>query len=94
MAIPNGFNKSPASAAKAKREGLRAGVPDLFLAMPKITHLGVSCGLWVEMKRVKGGVQSPAQKEYAKLLESVGYTVRLAKGADEAVADIADYIEG
>ena len=59
LAIPNGSNKSRAEAAKMKREGLRAGVPDLLLPvsvtkqheLPDGTVEHESYGaLWIELK--------------------------------------------
>ncbi|UPY96975.1 VRR-NUC domain-containing protein [Pectobacterium sp. 21LCBS03] len=44
--IPNEGKRGPKAARDAKRLGVRAGVPDLFLALP---HGGYS-GLWIEMK--------------------------------------------
>ena len=46
MAIPNGGARSPATASRLKAEGVSPGVPDLFVP---------AWGLWVEMKRAKGG---------------------------------------
>lgn len=97
FAIPNGSHKSPATAAKFKREGLKSGVPDLFL--PHV--IWANCltakdysGLFIEMKRKVGSSTSEAQKQWKKDLESQGYAHVYAYGADEAIAFITDYIKG
>lgn len=88
FAIPNGSNKSPASAMKFKREGLRSGVMDLMLA----TSIHTLNGLFVEMKRVRGSTTSPEQLQMAELFREQGYRVVLCKGADEAIAAIKNYL--
>lgn len=89
FAIPNGANKSPATAAKFKLEGLRKGVPDLFLPVARRGYHG----LFVEMKRVKGSVVSSEQVAWVDYLFQAGYVARTARGADEAIAVIQDYIK-
>jgi hypothetical protein len=89
FAIPNGANKSPATAAKFKREGLRKGVPDLFLP---VARMGFH-GLFVEMKRVKGSVLSVDQALQITSLEGYGYLCHVCHGADEAIAVIQDYLK-
>lgn len=81
-AIPNGGSRSMAAAAKLKAEGVSPGIPDLFIP---------AWGLWVEMKRVKGGKISADQKLWADYLESVGYCVIVSKGCDDAIKQVTDY---
>jgi hypothetical protein len=47
FAIPNGGQRNIIVASKLKAEGVRAGVPDLFLAFPKKD----AAGLFIEMKK-------------------------------------------
>ncbi len=88
FAIPNGANKSLASAAKFKREGLRAGSPDLFLAIARQTFHGMA----IEMKRTKGGVLSQKQSDVLLALSCQRYNTQICKGADEAIAAITRYL--
>ncbi|MEQ9892071.1 hypothetical protein [Pectobacterium aroidearum] len=44
--ISNEGKRVPKAARDARRLGVRAGVPDLFLALPR----GGYAGLWIEMK--------------------------------------------
>lgn len=81
LAIPNGTRASIGAAIKAKKEGVSSGVPDLYIPAWK---------LWVEMKRQKGGVVSPEQKEWIQYLESIGDRVIVARGWVDAVSKITD----
>jgi hypothetical protein len=75
FAIPNGGARSITTAAKLKVEGVSAGVPDLYVPAWK---------LWIEMKRVKGGVVDKSQKDWHDYLTAIGDTVIVCRGADEA----------
>lgn len=44
LAVPNGGARHRAEGGKLKAQGVRAGVPDLFLAVPRAG----SCGLWID----------------------------------------------
>jgi len=88
FAIPNGSHKSPAMAAKFKREGLRPGVPDLFLPVPSKGYHG----LFIEMKRTRGSVTSTAQKEWEHELREFGYGYYCCKGAEDAIQSIQNYL--
>jgi hypothetical protein len=76
FAIPNGGLRNPVVAQKLKREGVKKGVPDLFIP-PWRT--------WVEMKRIKGGRLSAEQKDWRDYLESCGYTVLVCNGWQDAM---------
>lgn len=79
FAIPNGGARSPATAGRLKAEGVSSGVPDLFIP---------AWGLWVEMKRTKGGSLSAEQKDWIAYLESVRFCCIVGKGADDAKAKL------
>lgn len=67
-AIPNGGDRHPAVAAKLKAEGVKSGVPDMFLPVPTpFFH-----GLYIEMKFGRNKL-SPAQKEWRGYLLEQGY---------------------
>lgn len=82
FAIPNGGFRSVSTAGRLKVEGVSPGVPDLFIP---------EWPLWVEMKRTKGGVLSTDQKDWIAYLESVGYCVRVCKGAEDAKHQISTF---
>lgn len=84
FAIPNGGQRSIATAGRLKAEGVSSGVPDLFIP---------AWMLWVEMKRVKGGSLSAEQKDWIQYLESVNYWCIVGKGAEDAKAKISAFFE-
>lgn len=88
FAIPNGSYKSRTAASSFKREGLRAGVPDLMLPVAR----GGYHGLFIEMKRTKGSVTSKEQKSWHKYLNGQGYLCVVCKGFEEAKAVIECYL--
>ena len=90
FAIPNGGDRNILVAAKLKKEGVRRGVPDMFLALPR----GGWHGLFIEMKRRRGGVVSREQKEYIAALNAAGYRACVCRGCDEAFEAIKKYIGG
>lgn len=75
---------------KMKDEGMRAGIPDLVLAV--VTP--VAPGLYVEMKRRDGTPSdvSPEQTAVVSYLRRQGYHVVVAFGADEAMKAIGGYL--
>lgn len=69
------------------QEGVKPGVPDMFLPVPRHGHHG----LFIEMKR-KDGVLSPAQDAWRALLLDQGYAVAVCRGADVAIEKITEYL--
>lgn len=90
FAVPNGGVRSKITAKLLQAEGVRAGVPDLMLAVPR----GGKSGLFIEMKRAKKSLSkvSDAQKDWHKRLTFAGYAVAVCYGADEAIKTIKAYL--
>ncbi len=86
--IPNGGGRHIVEASRLKKEGVVSGVPDLFLAIPR----GQYHGLWVELKRVKGGSIKPEQKEFIAFLRAQGFCAYVCKGALAAKQLIYNYL--
>lgn len=84
-AIPNGGARNSITGARLRDEGVLAGVPDIFLPCPS----GGKHGLYIEMKRQKGGRVSAPQKAVMQALRMQGYEVAVCHGWQEA----RDYIE-
>ena len=100
MAIPNGAHKSFSQAAKFKQEGLRAGAPDLLLAVPRI-DMTVRYGLFLEMKRsnwkpprigTKAYEKYQVQESFHEMLRAQGYRVQFCAGHNEAINAIKEYL--
>lgn len=86
-AIPNGGKRAIKTAVALKRQGVKAGVPDMCLPVSR----GGFHGLYIELKRQKGGTVSEAQKAWIDSLNAQGYKAVVCHGADEAIAEIKDY---
>jgi hypothetical protein len=74
--------------AKAKREGRKAGVPDLVLPVARKGYHG----LFIEMKRQRGGAVSPEQREWLNALRAENYRAVVCKGAAAAILELTDYL--
>ena len=79
-----------AEAARFKAEGVKAGVPDLFLPVPRCEKHG----LWIEMKRREGGRVSEHQSEWIQQLLAQGYAVEVCYGWEEASKVLLGYLSG
>lgn len=88
FAVPNGGKRHIRTAINLKREGVKPGVPDIIFAYP----WGRYHGMFIEMKRRKGGVVSEDQKTMMYWLHEVGYYTTVCKGCDEAVEEIKKYL--
>lgn len=86
--VPNGGLRNKVTAARMKMLGVKAGVPDLFLPVAR----GNWFGLFIEMKRRKGGKLSPLQVDWIEALGRQGYKTVVCFGADAAIAAIEDYL--
>lgn len=99
-AIPNGDKRDPRIAAKLKAEGVKPGVPDIFLPVPR----SVFHGLYIELKRPEStyeqdgkikkrreGKASDAQNEMIGKLVAMGYGVNVCVGWQSAYDTIVAY---
>lgn len=86
--IPNGGYRAPATAAKLKAQGVKPGVPDLFLPVAR----GGFHGLWIELKRQHGGKVSHAQSDWLTELSFQGYRAEVAHGSEEACDVLYKYL--
>lgn len=84
--IPNGGSRNVAEARHLKAQGVKPGVPDLFIPVPGSRY----AGLFVEMKAQKGRV-SEYQKAWLNLLNRNGYRAVVCYGFDEARKILDDY---
>ncbi len=96
FAIPNGGLRNKIVAAKLKREGVKAGVPDIFLPVPKfIKGWGASDwshGLFIEMK-IKPNKPTKNQLYWMGRLEAEGYETAVCYSWIEAKDKIINYLK-
>ena len=84
----NGVRLTIGQAVKAKKAGNVKGYPDIFLPVKR----GKISGLFIELKRVKGGTIEPEQREWREFLLSQGYAHHFCRGCDEAWDIIIKYL--
>lgn len=85
--IPNEGKRGPKAARDAKRLGLRKGVLDLFLALPR----GGYAGLWIEMKAIGGKVTAEQQLWLLRLRNS-NYRAEVCEGLEAAKKVLFQYL--
>lgn len=86
-AVPNGGRRNKAEAAHLKRQGVKAGVPDLCLSIPR----GKYHGLYIEMK-VDNNKPTEKQEHWLRNLSYYGYAVKVCYSARAARAAIESYL--
>ena len=79
---------------KLKRAGvIKKAWPDLHLAVAHFSsHDDQYFSLFIELKRIKGGVLSPEQAEMHDLLRDEGNKVVVCKGSDRAIDELKLYL--
>ncbi len=85
--IPNGGTRDAVEGKHLKQQGVKRGVPDLFLPVPS----GRYHGLFIEMKTDTGRV-SMDQKWWIEQLNAVGYFVQVCHGWESAVRVLEWYL--
>ncbi len=86
--IPNGGSRHRIEAANLKRQGVKAGVPDLCLPVAR----GGFHGLYIEMKYGKNK-PSDLQKHWITELQKQGYACKVCYGWEQAAEVIKNYLE-
>ena len=84
----NGGERTARAGALLKPLGVRPGVPDLFLMVPR----GGYHGLAIELKRKGGGRVSPEQKDWIERLNAQGYRATVCFGWNDARQTIEAYL--
>ena len=87
--INNEGSKNSLDGWQNQLEGVLAGVSVYFLPLPK----GKYHGLFLELKRTKGGKVSALQVEWVKLMRENGYAAGICYGADHAIEVIERYLK-
>jgi hypothetical protein len=85
-AIPNStFTTSPIQKRKNSLQGVRKGLPDLFLIVNKQA-------IFIEMKRKQGGILSNEQKVWIEKINQTNIKAFVCKGFQEAKAIVDKFI--
>lgn len=85
---PNGGTSSFRQKAKFKKMGTLNGMCDLQFFIPR----GGYHGLFVELKRERGGVVSQSQKDVMAMLDRQGYKTVVTRGLQASVEAIEEYM--
>jgi len=86
--IANGGSRHQLEAVNLKRQGVKPGVPDICLPVARN-----GChGLYIEIKRLKGGRLSEYQKEWIDALTEQGYQCAVCNGWEAASEIILHYL--
>jgi len=80
-AVPNAARRSPRQGAWMKAEGLKAGVPDIILPVPRGTKAGK-------------GTCTPAQLQWHSFLRELGNRVEVCRGWNATANVIEKYLQG
>ena len=88
FAIPNGGYRHPLEAKNLKLQGVKAGVPDIFLPVAR----GGYYGLWIELKVGKNKT-TENQDIWIESLRKQNYRVEVCYGANIAIELILNYLK-
>lgn len=86
--VPNGGKRDAKTGRALKRQGVKAGVPDLCLPVAR----GGYHSLYIELK-VGKNTTSPKQKEWIAALRQQGNYVSVCYGWEEAKETIENYLD-
>lgn len=87
--VPNGGKRDAKTGRALKRQGVKAGVPDLCLPVAR----GGYHSLYIELK-VGKNTTSQKQKEWIAALRQQGNYVSVCYGWEEAKETIENYLDG
>ena len=88
--IANGELRAKTTAARLRKMGVKPGIPDIFLPVPKHPY----AGLWIELKSLRKGAKlSQDQENMISRLRSRGYKAEVCKGWRAALKTITDYLD-
>jgi hypothetical protein len=88
FAVPNGGSRNKAEAANLKRQGVKRGISDVILQIPRKGY----AGLCLEFKTPEGR-QSDEQKEYQRQTESAGNKYVIVRSVGQALQTVKEYLE-
>lgn len=86
--VPNGGRRNENDARALKRQGVKAGVPDLVLPVARSGYHG----LYMELK-APGGKLEQSQIDFIQAVEAQGYFARVCVGWQAAVNTLSAYLD-
>jgi hypothetical protein len=98
--IPNGsfrgYDREGAAitAGKLKAQGMQPGVYDYLVPVPVVSRGTWVPGLWLEMKRVRGGRSSRQQTSFRDRMLRLGWRCEVARGWVAATPIIENHLQG
>ena len=87
--VPIGGSRHKAEAGRLRAVGVKAGVPDLCLPVAR----GGNHGLYIELKRQRGGRISEEQVRWIEELMKQGYSAAICRGWQEAARTLVEYLQ-
>lgn len=88
FAVPNGGSRHKIEAYNLSRQGVKRGVADVILQVPKKGF----ASLCLEFKTPTGR-QRPEQKEYQRQVEMAGSKYVIVRSVEEAIKAVKEYLE-
>lgn len=88
FAVPNGGSRHKIEAANMKRQGVKRGVADVILQVPKKGY----ASLCLEFKTLTGR-QSDEQKEYQRQVEMAGSKYVVVRSVQQAIRMVQEYLK-
>ncbi len=88
--VPNGGHRHVLVAMELKKQGVRRGVPDLHLAIPR----GGYFGLYIEFKATppRDAAVSAEQQAWLRALNAQGYLAIVCRGHFDAMEQLRAYL--
>lgn len=94
--IPNGGARSKVTAARLKAAGVKAGIPDICIPIPRHGFGALYIELKAQANKALGtrkGKVSDAQADVIARLVSYGNKAVVCYGAEEAIKEIKEYVK-
>ena len=88
FAVPNGGSRNPIEAKNMKRQGVKPGVSDVILLVPKKGF----ASLCIEFKTEKGK-QSDEQIEFQRQAEKCGSKYVIVRSVSSAIETVKEYLK-
>jgi hypothetical protein len=89
FAIPNGAKRTVRQGVMLKRQGLKAGMPDVCLSLPRKAYHG----MFLELKRESSYRIKKEQHTVIDRLNRVGYCARVSNTIDKSIEMIKEYLK-